>query len=149
MQRSLLTLLFALVCALTPALFVHAQPADAAKAEATPSMIDAEEPTDRIVAHIQSMTQIVKDNQNEPDKLLADFSQYITENKSKMNKANKDFEVKLKAMSPDESKKYQEGLQRKLEEPMQDFLTQMLAFQKRHPEQAKALDEKLYKVTNP
>lgn len=123
----------------------EAKPAEgeAKPAEATP----ADGPADEIVGHIRSMTEIVKTNKDAPDTVLKEFKAYVDANGAAMKAAGEAFEKELRKMKPEAAQKYQDRLQRQMEKPLQEFLTEMLEFSKKHPEKARELDEMLQAAT--
>ena len=101
----------------------------------------APNPIDLVVQHINNMNQIIEDELDNPDTLITKINEYIQTNKKDMRKASTDFEKHMTKLPVDEAERYRETLQRKLEKPLEKFLTSMLSFQQRHPESAKKLDE--------
>jgi ABC-type transporter MlaC component len=132
----------AFAAALTCAATATAQDAAPPTPAANPN-----EAIERVVSHIEALTQIIEANADLPDKAIADFEAYLTQNAQAMRDANAAIEAKLKSLPADESQSYQEGMQRRLEDPLRKFMTAMLNFGRKHPEQAKALDEKLQRAS--
>jgi hypothetical protein len=112
-----------------------------------PSLPNPNEAIERVVSHIEALTKIIEVNTDQPDKAIEDFEVYLTTNAKAMRDANAAIEAKLKGLPADESQSYQEGMQRRLEDPLRKFMTAMLNFGRKHPEKAKALDEKLQRAT--
>lgn len=101
------------------------------------------DPADQVVVHITSMTRIVRDHIDEPDKVKQQLKSYINDNSAAMKEAGDRFEARLNELSPDERQAYNEKLQRKMEPALAEFLEAMLDFSARHPEAARELDEML------
>ncbi len=122
---------------------VGTAPADAVAAPVAPIENAAIE---AVVVHIDAMTGIIEANLDQPDKAIVEFETYLKANAQAMRDANAAIETKLKGLGPDESQSYQEGMQRRLEDPLRKFMSAMLSFGRKHPEKAKELDEKLQKA---
>lgn len=119
---------------------------DAAPTDTAPVAPVENAAIEAVVVHIEAMTGIIEANLDQPDKAIAEFETYLKANAQAMRDANAAIETKLKGLGPDESQSYQEGMQRRLEDPLRKFMSAMLSFGRKHPEKAKELDEKLQKA---
>lgn len=104
---------------------------------------NAQDPSDEIVQHINAMANIVSENMDKPDELKTKIQEYLQKNRKAMSKASHAFESKLEKMKTADAEVYRETMQRKMESSLNNFLSLMLQFSDRHPEEAKALDELL------
>jgi hypothetical protein len=119
---------------------------DAAPTDTAPVAPVENAAIEAVVVHIEAMTGIIEANLDQPDKAIVEFETYLKANAQAMRDANAAIETKLKGLGPDESQSYQEGMQRRLEDPLRKFMSAMLSFGRKHPEKAKELDEKLQKA---
>ena len=130
-MKKILSVLFALSFA-TP---VFAQDAVEGAAEepvvaeeAAPAVdgTKAEDPIDRVVAHLTNINDILTRNMKDTDALLKEVKAYLDANDKAMRMASKAFKEKLEKLKVDEAEAYREVAQRKLTPVMDNMMTLMM-----------------------
>lgn len=114
-----------------------------ADAPETEDLANSDDPADQVAAYFIAMGDIVNQNIEAPDALLAAFDSYIKENEVNMRKASKAFEVKLRKLKASDAELYRETTQRKITPALEKLITNLIQFADRHPEAAKKLDSML------
>ncbi len=120
-------------------------PAADAAAPAAPAVDNtkADDPVDRVVAHLTNMNDILTKNMGNPEQLLSEFQSYVDKNGKAMRMASKAFQEKLDKLKVDEAEAYREVAQRKLTPVLDNLITLMLQLNDADVETAKKLDSLL------
>ncbi len=117
----------------------------AAGAEATPEVdgTKANDPVDRMVAHLTNLNDILTRNMKDTDALLKEFEAYLNKNDKAMRMASKAFQEKLEKLKVDEAEAYREVAQRKLTPVMDNLVTLLLQLNDVNNEASRKLDSLL------
>lgn len=120
--------------------------AEAPAAEAQAAPVDntkADDPVDRVVAHLTNMNDILTLNMKDSEKLLSEFKAYLDKNDKAMRMASKAFQEKLEKLKPNEAEAYREVAQRKLTPVLDNLITLLLQLNDNDSEASKKLDSML------
>lgn len=91
------------------------------------------DPIEARADHYEELTEIIKDNIDEPDEAIAEIKEYYADNKEDLEEIKKELEEELKDMSQQERQEFEKESREKLQEPLGYYKGAKEQFAKKNP----------------